>query len=125
MRERKILITLLLVQGIYTLVTAIWPLVDIESFMVVTGPKTDTWLVKTVAVLLIPIALLFLLNIYRRGPFLHVAVVGVFSALGLAGIDFYYTANETISWIYALDGALQVMFILCWVYLAMKLPLFK
>jgi hypothetical protein len=123
MRVGKILNTLLLVQGIYTLVTAIWPLLDIESFMVVTGPKTDTWLVKTVAALLIPIALFFLLNVYRKGPFLHIAIVGVFSSLGLAGIDFYYTSNDTISWIYAVDGLLQVMFILCWLYLATKLPL--
>jgi hypothetical protein len=114
---------LLLVQGIYTLVTAVWPLLHIESFMMITGPKTDIWLVKTVAVVLIPIALLFLLNRYNEGSLLHVLVVAISSSVGLASIDFYYTANETISWVYAVDGALQVIFIVCWIYLAKKLPL--
>ncbi len=123
MRERKILRILLLVQGIYTLSTALWPLLHIESFMMVTGPKTDIWLVKTVAVVLIPIGLLFLINCYSSGPLLHVLVVAISNSSGLAGIDFYYTANGTISWVYAVDGVLQVIFIICWIYLAKKLPL--
>jgi hypothetical protein len=123
MNAGKILKALLLVQGVYTLITAVWPLLHIESFMMVTGPKTDIWLVKTVAVVLIPIALLFLLNRYINGPLLHVLVVAISSSIGLASIDFYYTANDTISWIYAVDGIMQVVFIFCWIYVASKLPL--
>jgi hypothetical protein len=48
---------ILLVQGIYWLVTGVWGLVDIVSFMKVTGPKTDVWLVKTVSVLIVVISL--------------------------------------------------------------------
>lgn len=39
-------------QGLYFLVTGIWPLVHIKSFQWVTGPKVDLWLVKTVGVLI-------------------------------------------------------------------------
>jgi len=35
-------------QGLYWLVTGLWGLIDVHSFMKVTGPKTDIWLVKTV-----------------------------------------------------------------------------
>lgn len=39
------------VQGIYFLLTGLWPLVSIESFQWVTGPKTDLWLVYCVGCL--------------------------------------------------------------------------
>src|SRR4051794_14622821 len=32
---------LLWVQGVYYFVTGVWPLVSIETFLMVTGPKTD------------------------------------------------------------------------------------
>jgi hypothetical protein len=41
-----------LVQGIYFLVTGIWPLISMRSFLAITGPKTDLWLVKTVGLVL-------------------------------------------------------------------------
>ena len=104
-------------QGIYTLVTALWAIVDIHSFMMITGPKTDIWLVKTVAAILIPIGLFLLLNIYRTGPLLHLLSIALLSAVALALIDFYYTAKGTISGIYLADGVLQVGFILCWIYI--------
>jgi hypothetical protein len=54
---------LLWVQGAYYLATGIWPLVSVETFQWVTGPKTDHlpsgyeadhWLVMTVGVLVTP-----------------------------------------------------------------------
>ncbi len=41
-----------LVQGIYFLVTGIWPLISMRTFLTITGPKTDLWLVKTVGLVL-------------------------------------------------------------------------
>jgi hypothetical protein len=38
-------------QGVYYVATGIWPLLDIESFERITGPKADRWLVKTVGAL--------------------------------------------------------------------------
>jgi len=40
-------------QGVANLVGGLWPLVHLRSFEMVFGPKTDRWLVKTVAGLLI------------------------------------------------------------------------
>jgi hypothetical protein len=117
-KNSKILKSLLFIQGVYTLITAIWPLIDIKSFMVVTGPKTDIWLVKTVAVVLLPIAAFYLINIYRPGEILHLVLIGVINSIGLAIIDFYYSGKNIISRIYAVDGALQVIFALCWIYVA-------
>ena len=39
------------VQGVYFLLTGVWPLLSIRTFEAVTGPKVDRWLVKTVGLL--------------------------------------------------------------------------
>jgi hypothetical protein len=41
-----------LVQGIYFFVTGVWPLISTNTFQMVTGPKTDLWLAKTVGIIL-------------------------------------------------------------------------
>ena len=46
-----LMLTLAMIQGAYFLATGIWPLLHLASFMRVTGPKTDRWLVKTVGAL--------------------------------------------------------------------------
>jgi hypothetical protein len=116
MLPRHVYKTLLTIQGLYILITAIWPLIDIESFMRVTGPKTDIWLVKTVAVLLIPISVGILLPLISPTHFLQSFMLGLSSAVGLAAIDFYYTINNTIDDIYMWDGILQCLFAVCWLY---------
>src|SRR5688500_16309585 len=99
MHKRKVFHTLLWIQGLYTLITAVWPLIHIESFMKVTGPKTDIWLVKTVAVLLVAISVCFISNIFIRTNPLPVILLALSSGAGLIFIDFYYTSNDVIRWI--------------------------
>jgi hypothetical protein len=103
-----------LVQGIYWLATGVWGLVDIESFMKVTGPKTDVWLVKTVSVLIIVISLSLLSSVRGRGDKMPVILLAITSCIGLAGIDFYYALNNVISKVYLLDGVVQVLLIIAW-----------
>ena len=105
----------LLIQGMYVLLTAVWALVDIQSFMFITGPKTDVWLVRTVAVLLICISLFFLLS-SKKSEEPRVTLTALVFSFGLAYIDFYYTLNNTIRWVYALDGIVESMFGLLWLY---------
>ena len=115
MSREKLYKTALLFQGMYIFLTAVWPLVDIKSFMLITGPKTDIWLVKTVAVSLICISLLFLLS-SRMGEELRVSFTAFVFSFGFAYIDFYYTLNNTIKWVYALDGIVESLFGLLWLY---------
>jgi hypothetical protein len=111
---------LLLSQGFYTFATAVWALIDIESFMVVTGPKTDIWLVKTVSVVLVPIGVSLILPAFFPSTFWQPFVIGALSAVGLAMIDFYYSSNDIISDIYFWDGILQCLFLLCWIFLLIR-----
>jgi TRAP-type uncharacterized transport system fused permease subunit len=116
----KIYRLLLWIEGLYSLVTAIWPIVDIDSFMVVTGPKTDQWLVKTVSVLILAIAVFFLLQLRYKSAIIPVAILGILFSAGLIVIDFYYPSIDRISNIYMVDGVVQVIFLFTWVYILLR-----
>lgn len=118
MKMRKIYRILLWVQGSYFLLTSLWALIDIKSFMEVSGYKTDQWLVKTVAVLITSIALCMFAALFTKKESLPVNVLGISSSAGLATIDFYYVANGTIKWVYAADGVLEVLFLCTWIFIA-------
>lgn len=112
----KIYKILLWVQGLYTLLTALWGLLDIDSFMAVTGPKTDIWLVKTVSVLLVAIAVCLLTAIFVHDRSLPVIILAALCNIGLVGIDFYYALHDVISNIYMLDGLAEITFLIGWLY---------
>ena len=84
--------------------------------MDVSGKKTDIWLVKTVAVLLIPISMVFFSALVTKVPDVLLLIVALFSSAGLMFIDFYYASNGTIKWVYAIDGCIQSIFISVWIY---------
>jgi hypothetical protein len=118
--RRKVYKALLWIRGGYTFLTALWGLVDIDSFMVITGPKTDIWLVKTVTVLLLPISLCFFYALFFKTDERLISILGMLTSLALACIDFYYTANKTIRWVYAVDGVLEMIFCIAWIYVLVK-----
>lgn len=102
------------IQGIYYLLTGVWPLVDIDSFMIVTGPKHDIWLVRTVGALVIPIGLVLLIAAIRKEPFIQTVVLGAASAAAFTAIDTVYAFNDVIRDIYLADAGAQVIFIAGW-----------
>ena len=115
---------LLWIQGVYYLLTGVWPLVSIRSFIWVTGQKTDHlptgleedhWLVMTVSVLITAIALGILTAAWRNETVLSIAIVAVGAAVGLTAIDLIYVAREVILPIYLLDAVLEVPLILAWI----------
>jgi hypothetical protein len=111
---------LALVQGVFYGATGLWALVDLDSFMAVTGPKTDRWLVKTVGILVTVVGAVLLVAWRRGGVPLEIALLAVGSALSLATIDIIYVSNRTISPIYLLDAVAEVGLALAWVLAARR-----
>jgi len=103
-----------LVQGVYFLATGIWPLVSIRTFMMVTGPKADVWLVKTVGVLVAVAGATLLCAAYRQQIDLEVLVLAVGSAAALTAIDVIYVAKCVIAPIYLADAVLEIALIAWW-----------
>jgi hypothetical protein len=107
-------------QGVYTFITAVWPIVDIDSFMRVTGYKTDIWLVKTVSVLLLAFSIGLLASAFSKRLEVSISLLALVASAGLAYVDFYYPANGIISNIYMADGAVEVVFVVAWLILLLN-----
>jgi hypothetical protein len=107
---------LALLQGVFYAATGLWALVDLDSFMAVTGPKADHWLVKTVGILVTVIGAVLLVAWRRATVPVEVILLAVGSALALAAIDLVYVGNGTISPIYLLDAAAEVGLALAWIW---------
>ena len=103
-----------LAQGLYYLVTGIWPLVSLGTFQKVTGPKADDWLVKTAGVLITAIGLVLTRAGLRERVPDEVPLLAVSSAVGLTGIDVVYATRGRISPVYLLDALAELLLIAGW-----------
>jgi hypothetical protein len=99
-------------QALYYVGTGIWPVADMQSFMAVTGPKTDLWLVETVGLLAAAIG----------AGTAYAAIIGKFdkpllllllcAAAAFLYTDLYYFFSGVISFMYLPDAVFQLVFII-------------
>lgn len=100
--------TVIKLQAVYFMVTGIWPVLHIHSFMVVTGEKTDIWLVHMVGLLAVTIGI----SLFFDPKSL---LLPICSAISFAAIDLIYVLKDVISPIYLVDFVLQSVFILVYI----------
>lgn len=104
-----------LLQGIYYFITGVWPLLHIESFIWISGPKYDIWLVKTVGVILAVVGISLFSAAKNKRITAEIILLALGSAASLAVIDIYYAAViDRIYDIYLLDALAEVLLILFW-----------
>lgn len=99
----------ILAQVTYYFITGLWPIIHISSFMAVTGPKNDLWLVRMVALLSLSISLALLMALMDR---IKPRFLAWGTAVSFLSIDCIYVTNQTISPVYLADAAVQLIFIL-------------
>jgi hypothetical protein len=100
--------------GVANLVGGLWPLLHISSFEMVFGPKTDRWLVKTVAGLLLVNGITQLTTSPTASGVRQARRLGVGTAAVLAAIDLVYVPAGRISKMYLVDAAIEVGWIIAW-----------
>ncbi|HVL53811.1 MAG TPA: hypothetical protein VM344_06075 [Vitreimonas sp.] len=100
-------------QGMYYLVSGLWPLVSMRTFERVTGPKTDHWLVRTVGLLAATIGGVLALRAVRAGD-LPDEALGIASATGFAVTDVVHVARGVISPIYLADAIVECAIAAAW-----------
>jgi len=100
---------ILLLQGVYYLITGIWPLVSLSTFEAVTGPKTDDWLVQTVGVLAAVIGATLIVESRARPLHPQSVILSALGAIGFAAVDTIFVVQGTISPIYLVDAVIQVI----------------
>jgi hypothetical protein len=92
----------------------LWPLVAMPSFLAVAGPKTDLWLVRTLGLLVVVIALV-LLRAARSGKVSDdVALLGAASALAFACLDVVFVSTRDVPSVYLLDAIPEILLVAGW-----------
>lgn len=115
MRADSILRGTAIVQGVYYLVSGIWPILDLRTFYLVTGPKSEGWLVKTVGALVAAVGAGLLVSARRGTPGSDMAIVGGGSAAALAVVDLVYVKRGRIRPVYLLDAVPETVLLLGWI----------
>jgi hypothetical protein len=95
-------------QGLYYLLTGLWPIIHLASFEAVTGPKTDDWLVRMVGLLASVIGATLLFAARRGNRGIEILVLAVGSALAFATVDIVYALRGRISAIYLADAIIEL-----------------
>jgi energy-converting hydrogenase Eha subunit E len=99
-------------QGVYFLITGVWPIVSITTFEAVTGPKTDDWLVQTVGGLAAAVGLSLFYGLRHRTVSAYIVFVAIATAAAFFLVDVIFSLRGIISKIYLIDAAVQAVLIL-------------
>jgi len=108
------------IHSLYLLAAGLWPVLHLRSFIIVTGDKTDVWLVHSVGLLSVALGITFLFAFIKRQITEAMFVLAISTALGFAVIDFYYAFTGVISPVYVFDGVIQVLFICLYLFFGRK-----
>lgn len=117
--------TLAIIHGLHFCFTGLWPLMHMSSFLLVTGPKTDLWLVETVGVLVLAIGLGLVAAGFRKQVSFPLSLMAMGSSLGLVFIDVIYVWLEVILPIYLLDALVEFILFMAWSIYLNKVKLWK
>ena len=97
-------------QAVYYILTGVWPLVHFASFELVTGPKTDDWLVRMVGLLVVLIGVTLAVAVRRNAArTFEITVLAAGATLAFSFIDIWYASSGRISLIYLADAALELV----------------
>jgi hypothetical protein len=101
-------------QGLFFVVTGLWPIVHMRSFEAVTGPKTERWLVKTMGGLIAVIGGALVAGSLEPRVSPAVRLLGAASAAALAASDVIYAGKGRISPIYLVDAVAELALATAW-----------
>lgn len=112
--------TLAMLQGLYFFIMGIWPILSIRTFMAVTGPKVDTWLVQTVGALTTVMGLVLLQAAYREAVSPEVVSLAMGESFAFMAVDLTFVLKKRIAPIYLADALVELILIVCWALLLLK-----
>jgi hypothetical protein len=109
-------------QGLFNVISGLWPLVSRRSFEAVFGRKHDDWLMHTVSGLLIANGWVQLRAADTAEGQHHARRIGFGTAATLLAIDLVYAPTGRIPRTYLLDAAVEAGWLLAWSRTANRRP---
>ena len=103
-------------QGIYYVLTGLWPLASPRTLLAVTEPRTELWLVQMVGVLVTVIGGTLCVAAYRRQATPEVLFLAFGSAVGLAAAELIFVLQRRASVFYLLDVLVELGLVALWVH---------
>ncbi|MEO6002741.1 MAG: hypothetical protein ABIS43_06290 [Opitutus sp.] len=94
--------------------TGVWPILHLRSFVALTGPKTDYWLVQTFGAVLAIIGIALFLAGRRRSVAVELWIVGAGTAAILGVCDLVFVTQRAIGPVYLLDPAAEGVLVAGW-----------
>ncbi len=91
-----------------------WPIVHMESFERVSGPKTDKWLAKTTGGLIAAVGVALIAGSFDRRSARTLRLLGLASAVALGASDVINSIRGRVSKIYLADAAAEGAAIAAW-----------
>lgn len=101
-------------QGTLNVLGGAWPLLHLRGFEAVFGPKEDTWLVHTVAGLLVANGWAQLRAASADAGLARARDLGLGTALTLLAVDVVYVSRGCLRWTYLLDAAVEAAWVVGW-----------
>jgi hypothetical protein len=100
-------------QGVFNLVSGLWPLVSMRTFEAVYGPKVDRWLVHTVAGLLVTVGAAQA-TAHTDQEVRLARIIGVGTATTLLTVDVINVPRGRIRWTYLQDALCEAAWLAAW-----------
>ena len=98
-------------QGWIYIAGGLWACAFLRSFELVTGPKVDDWLVRTVGLLTIVVGAAIVLARRRRRVTPEMLLIAGGVAASFLVIDVYFALAGRISHVYLADAAMELVFV--------------
>lgn len=99
-------------QAAYYVLTGLWPLLHLPSFELVTGPKTDDWLVRMVGLTTVVIGATLWAGARPPRPVGPIAFLAAGTAASFAAVDLVYGLDGRIRAVYLLDAVVELALLL-------------
>ena len=95
--------------GAYYVVTGLWPFVHLRSFLAVTGPKSEIWLLRTFSALITAVGVVLGRAARETPPSAPATELAAGAAVALGAADVWYVARRRISPVYLLDAVAEAV----------------
>ena len=114
---------LLIVQAVYYLLTGLWPLLHLNSFLSITGSGADLWRSQPINLLILCVGLVLLRGSAEKSSKPATNILSVAAAFVLLIIDLYFPFSGVVSKLYVVDGILQFSCLVLWLCVLIKRPI--